>query len=61
MDKRKLIWQHNALLGRTKYTQSAMRAITSAKTTTEESKALADQIYELSLRLYRSLGKRKET
>lgn len=51
-------WKHSSFLGHASMTQSQMNAIISSTTATKEAKNLANEIYNLSLKLKEALKTR---
>lgn len=57
---RNTIWKHNSLFGGTSMAKSLAIKIQTASTTTDESKELARELYDLTNHLYDSLKTRRD-
>ena len=57
-ERRLRAFRHNSFVGHARMMQQQANAIANSNTTTEETKQIADQIYDLAGKLSRSLAKR---
>ena len=57
-ERRLRAFKHNSFVGHARMMMMQAQNITTSDTTTEETKQIADQIYELAGKLERSLAKR---